>query len=542
MLNLLLNEPTVNILYMNYNLKKLGLSLILLVLVLVSCKDVSTNKETTEAPLTNLYQEKHRPQIHFTPEANWMNDPNGMFYFKGKYHLFYQYYPDSTVWGPMHWGHAETEDLVHWKHLPIGLYPDSIGCIFSGGAVVDHDNTSNLGSAEIPAIIATFTHHDFKGEKAKTNDFQKQSIAYSLDGGYEWIKYPNNPVIPNTEKIKDFRDPKVVWNEDAKQWILTLAAYDKVKFYTSKNLIDWKHVSDFGIEGDHRLWECPDLIPMNVEGTDQTKWVLIVSIQKDAPNGGTATSYFVGDFNGKEFKSDVKTQKWLDWGTDNYAFVTWNSGPKNDERIIGLGWMSNWQYAQNVPTENWRSSMTLPRELKLLNVNNEFQVYSYPIKEMNKLRGESTSFTEMKINKGKELKGVFDASQAEYNFEINLNKTSAESFGLKFQNDIGEYFLIQFNKKDSRMYVDRRQSGKNRFSKEFYKNLHSAPINFDGNSLSLRLIMDVSSSELFINKGALSFTSIFFPTKDFNKISLFAKNGTLEIPQAKVFELESIWN
>ena len=299
---------------MNYfnTLVKLILSFLLLFLIL-ACNNDKAQIIEQKVTIQTKYQETHRPQLHFTPDANWMNDPNGMFYYEGKYHLFYQYFPDSTVWGPMHWGHAESTDMIHWDHLPIALYPDSIGCIFSGSAVVDNNNTSQLGTLENPPIIAAFTHHDFVGEKAKSNDFQKQSIAYSTDGGSEWIKYEGNPVIPNTEKIKDFRDPKIVWHEPTQKWILVLAAYDRAKIYASPNLKDWEYLSDFGIDGDTRLWECPDLFPMKVEGTDETKWVLIVSIQKEAPNDGTATSYFIGDFDGTEFKADVSEQKWLDW-------------------------------------------------------------------------------------------------------------------------------------------------------------------------------------------------------------------------------------
>jgi fructan beta-fructosidase len=471
-----------------------------------------------------------------------MNDPNGMFYYEGKYHLFYQYYPDSTVWGPMHWAHAESEDLVHWEHLAIGLYPDSIGCIFSGGAVVDIANTTKLGKGEIPPIIATFTHHDFVGEKTKTNDFQKQSIAYSLDGGYEWIKYKGNPVIPNTEKIKDFRDPKVVWHEESQRWILVLAAYDRAKFYASKNLIDWDFISDFAIEGDTRLWECPDLFPMKVEGTDETKWVLIVSIQKEAPNRGTATSYFVGDFNGTRFISDTNNQKWLDWGTDNYAFVTWNNLPKDDGRVLGIGWMSNWQYAQIVPTEKWRSAMTLPRELKLININNDYHIYSSPVKEIQSIRSASTSFDKLAITEEKVLEASFDPSQSEFDFSFDLKNTTAESFGIKFQNDLGEYFTINFDKSDGKMYVDRTNSSKKIFSDKFYKNIHTAPINVDKDFLNVHLFMDAASCEIFIDDGALSFTSIFFPSEKFNTVSVTVENGTLNLSEVDIYQLKGIWN
>lgn len=519
-----------------------SLFILFLILLVLGCNEQKGETVSADKIPSDYYQEQHRPQFHFTPEANWMNDPNGMFYYQGKYHLFYQYYPDSTVWGPMHWGHAQSEDMVHWDHLPIGLFPDSIGCIFSGGAVVDNSNTSKLGTAENPPIVATFTHHDFVGEKAKTNDFQKQSIAYSVDGGAKWAKYKGNPVIPNTDKIKDFRDPKVVWHDESQMWILVLAAYDRVKFYASPNLIDWNFLSDFAIEGDHRLWECPDLFPMKVEGSDETKWVLIVSIQKEAPNGGTATSYFVGEFDGKQFDCNIDDQKWLDWGTDNYAFVTWNNVPKDDGRILGIGWMSNWQYAQIVPTEKWRSAMTLSRELKLYNLGSDYVIHSSPVKEIEALRGKLTSFDRMNITKEKVLQGSFDPSQAEYNFMVDLKETTADSFGVKFENDLGDNFVVQFDRNEGKMYVDRTQSSSNAFSKDFYKDVHSAPVDFDKESMNIRLFMDAASCEIFIDDGAINFTSIFFPSEKFNKISIEVKKGNLNLPETKIYPLRGIWS
>ena len=378
--------------------------------------------------------------------------------------------------------------------------------------------------------------------KRKTNDFQKQSIAYSLDGGYEWIKYAGNPVIPNTQKIKDFRDPKVVWHEPSQKWILVLAAYDRVKFYASANLIDWEFLSDFGVEGDKRLWECPDLFPMKVEGTNEYKWVLIVSIQKNAPNDGTATSYFVGHFDGTVFKSEVENQEWLDWGTDNYAFVTWNNVPKDDGRILGIGWMSNWQYAQIVPTENWRSAMTLPRELTLVKSKSKYSLHGLPIREFQTLRGASTALNQLEIIGEKVLEGSFSASQVELDITVNLKKTTANSFGIKLQNELGENILIKFDKREGKMFVDRTNSRKHKFSEDFFKNIHSAPIAFEKEKMNIRLIIDAASVEIFINNGELSFTSIFFPSKEFSTISLFANNGTFNIINAEIHPLKSIWN
>ncbi len=512
-------------------------TILFLSLIICGCKNENPLPELGGTNVSNSYQENHRPQFHFTPEANWMNDPNGMFFYKGKYHLFYQYFPDSTVWGPMHWGHAESNDMVHWNHLPIGLYPDSIGCIFSGGAVVDVNNSSKLGTDQNPPIVATFTHHDFVGEKAKSNDFQKQSIAYSLDGGLKWTKYKGNPVIPNTEKIKDFRDPKVVWHEASQKWILVLAAYDRAKFYSSSNLIDWEFISDFGIEGDERLWECPDLFPMKVEGSDEKKWVLIVSIQKDAPNDGTATSYFVGDFDGINFKSDINQQKWLDWGTDNYAFVTWNNVK---DRVVGIGWMSNWQYAQIVPTETWRSSMTVPRELKLKKSDTGYLLHTLPVDELKKLRGKSIALGKTTITGEKKL--AASASQSELELLVDFTETSAHTFGIKLQNDLGENLIVNFNIEAGEMYVDRTNSGKDKFSEEFYKKIHSAPINFEKEELDIRILIDAASIEIFVDKGAMNFTSIFFPTEEFNQISLFSKGGNLEVIDANIYPLKGIWN
>ncbi|MEL6303458.1 MAG: glycoside hydrolase family 32 protein, partial [Bacteroidota bacterium] len=324
------------------------------------------------------HEEPYRPQYHFTPKQNWMNDPNGLVFYKGWYHLFYQYYPDDTVWGPMHWGHARSKDMMHWEHMPIALYPDELGLIFSGSAVIDSQNTSGFGSTQNPAMVAMYTYHLMEGEKAGRDDFQTQGIAYSLDEGTTWTKYEGNPVIPNNG-IKDFRDPKVFWHEPTKMWVMALVAGDHVKFYESPNLKEWSHMSDFGKEvGAHGgVWECPDLFPLTDAKSGERKWALLVSINPGAPNGGSGTQYFIGDFDGKEFVSAQREAKWLDYGTDNYAGVTYNNLPE-EERVF-IGWMSNWDYARDTPTESWRSAMTLPRKLFLEKDGEDYWLKNLPL-------------------------------------------------------------------------------------------------------------------------------------------------------------------
>ena len=314
--------------------------------LLCSCggKQTAVPETKNTSALATGYGEQHRPQFHFSPPGHWMNDPNGMVFYEGEYHFFYQHYPDSSVWGPMHWGHAVSADLVHWQQLPIALYPDALGYIFSGSAVVDWNNTSGLGQNGKPPLVAMFTYHNMAAEKAGRKDCESQGIAYSNDRGRTWTKYAANPVLPNPGNRKDFRDPKVIWEEVSRQWVVALAVGDHIEFWGSPDLKKWSHLSDFGKDlGAHGgVWECPDLFPMAVDksGGDfksppdspQQQWVLIVNLNPGGPNGGSGTQYFVGDFDGKNFTLDADFAKyvpkgkgvWLDLGKDNYAVVTWS--------------------------------------------------------------------------------------------------------------------------------------------------------------------------------------------------------------------------
>jgi len=473
----------------------------------------------TVAQPTATGNEQHRPLLHFSPKAHWMNDPNGMFYQNGLYHLFFQYYPNDIKWGPMHWGHATSTDMLHWKEQAIALYPDSLGYIFSGSAVVDKHNTSGFGKQGKAPIVAIFTHHNPDGEKAKRNDFQNESIAYSTDDGKTWTKYSGNPVLKNPG-ITDFRDPKVSWYEAGKKWIMTLATKDRITFYSSPNLKTWTKESEFGEKlGAHGgVWECPDLMPFTYNG--KKLWVLLVSINPGGPNGGSATQYFVGDFDGKKFSAfDIDT-KFMDYGTDNYAGVTFsNLGNRN----VLIGWMSNWQYAQDVPTKTWRSAMTLPRELSLQNIAGKYYLNSFPAKENIALEKGKVQLKNINVNGTYDVSKAVKASDSLFRMDIT---TTNKSFEVVLSNNENESVSFGYDKDSSRYYIDRTNPGKIDFEAGFAKR-HYAPRISVANNINLTLIVDVASVEVFADNGLTTMTDIFFPNKAFTKVTIKAKDKLL---------------
>ncbi|MEL6357362.1 MAG: glycoside hydrolase family 32 protein, partial [Bacteroidota bacterium] len=503
--------------------------LFLLLFISVIITGCQPNDAATDDSVTQQrYTEPHRNQFHFSPDSMWMNDPNGMVYYEGEYHLFYQFYPDSNVWGPMHWGHAVSEDLVSWEHLPIALYPDSLGLIFSGSAVIDWENTSGFGSEENPPMIAIFTHHNMEGERAGRNDFQYQSIAYSLDKGRSWTKYEGNPVVPNPG-IRDFRDPKVMWDEDSEQWVMVFAAWDHVKLYGSPNLKDWTHLSDFGREwGSHEgVWECPDLFPMVLEGSDEKQWVLLVSVQAGSPNGGTGAQYFVGNFDGEDFKVAESFQAavrpdevlsgesinkgertvWVDYGRDNYAGVTWSDIPAEDGRRLFLGWMSNWQYATVTPTERWRSAMTLPRSLTLVGTDQGPRLRTQPVNELKKLEGKPITLQQV----GDELIAEGPVNQSRWRFAFDPNAEGVSEFGLELSNALGEKIVAGFDVATQRYFTDRTQTRLANFHEQFATQRHYAPrAAANQEEVTALLFVDAASIELFTDEGLTVMTDIYF--------------------------------
>lgn len=512
-----------------------------LLTVLIFCFATSCKQNTANVPVDadtfniskTAYQEPYRPQFHFTPQEKWMNDPNGLVYHKGVYHLFYQYYPEDIVWGPMHWGHATSEDLIHWEQKPIALYPDEHGLIFSGSAVIDHQNSSGFGSAAHPPMVAIFTYHHMEAEKAGRLDYQTQGIAYSIDDGKTWNKYEHNPVIENPD-IKDFRDPKVFWHEATSRWILALVAGDHARFYASSNLKDWELLSEFGQDlGAHGgVWECPDLFPLKVVGSEEEKWVLLISINPGAPNGGSGTQYFIGDFDGNTFSTSQTSNLWIDYGMDNYAGVTYNNTPK-EERIF-IGWMSNWNYARDTPTQVWRSAMTLPRNISLHKDASGYFLKNYPVATFDSIKKVENIANTISISEPYQLT-LDNLMQKDISFQADLSKDLLITVGNE-----DEQISLHINPAEKLLEFDRTQSGLVSFEKSFGEQVQLQPYEPLSVITEIRVIMDQSSVEIFIDGGKYVFTNQIFPTKPYNQLKL--EGDEQELTHVKLFKINSIWN
>lgn len=510
--------------------KQIFILLIISSICLIGCKETSDKASAISSIDTQKeVVEQYRPNFHFTPEANWMNDPNGLVFHNGSYHLFYQYYPDGTVWGPMHWGHAKSKDLLHWEHRPIALYPDSLGYIFSGSAVIDKNNTAGFGK---DAMVAIFTYHDPVKEKEGKIDYQTQGIAYSIDEGETWTKYEPNPVIKNPG-IKDFRDPKVFWNENKSKWQLLLVAKDHVQIYESSNLKDWGKISEFWFNDNPPLgvWECPDLFKLHVEGSDEQKWVLIISHgHESAPNGGSGTRYFVGDYDGTTFTTNQKESQWIDYGTDNYAGVTFNNEP-NNKRIF-IGWMSNWNYANVTPTEKWRSAMTLPRELSVYKQNNQYFLKSKLIDGFDAI---TKSVSKEDISGELPFKFSFENLQQS---EISFDAEIKDSLQVVLSNNKGERYKVAYNKASGLFTTDRTYSGQVNFSENYLKTAFQTMNIGAKEALSVKIVLDTSSVEIFVNNGEFVMTNQIFPNENYTHFEILP-NAELKIENFNLKEIKN---
>jgi fructan beta-fructosidase len=461
----------------------------------------------TEKKITDYY----RPIYHFSPFTGWMNDPNGLVYINGVYHLYYQHNPYGSMWGNMHWGHATSTDLYHWKYQPEAISPDYLGAIFSGSCVVDKENTAGFGRG---AIVAIYTSAGIK---------QAQSVAYSTDGGNTFIKYEQNPVLTST--APDFRDPKVMWYEGTHSWVMALAVGQEIQFYGSKDLKNWSLLSSFGHgQGAHGgVWECPDLFQLPLLN-GKSKWVLIVNLNPGAPLGGSATQYFTGSFDGVKFTNDATpaTTKWMDYGKDLYATVTWSNAPQ--ERRIALGWMANWQYANMLPTKQSRCSTSIPRELSLYTYKNETYLASNPTKEIQDMRQD-----------GKVIKVATDMTLNEIPvaaYEMEMTVKGNVCFDL--YNKEGEKVTCKIDTKVGTFSLDRTKSGITSFSK-YFPAIAVAPLEI-GKKHTFVFYLDKASIEVFGDKGHFAMTNLVYPASPYNKMKL--TGGESQVISIKVNKLK----
>ena len=482
-------------------------------------------------------REKFRPIYHHTPAYGWMNDANGLVYKDGEYHLYFQYNPYGSKWGNMHWGHSVSKDLVHWTHEQPAIARDTMGHIFSGSCVVDHNNSAGFGK---DAIIAFYTSHkNLPGNHQR----QQQCIAYSLDNGRTYTKYEGNPVVTPFDGLENFRDPKVFWYAPQNKWVMIVSADKNMRFYESKDLKKWNYMSEWGAGygPQPNQFECPDFFEMAVDGNAQhKKWVMIVNINPGFVYGGSGTMYFVGQFDGHKFTCDTAPNdvKWLDWGKDHYATVTYSNTPG---RVIAMPWMSNWQYANLTPTQQFRSQNALPRELKLYTADNGEQLVSAaPVKETEALRNKATDLGAFEGEKQAKID-----NEGAFELDFDLQAGTADKCGVEIANAKGEKVSIYYDAKAQRFVMDRAESGITEFGnkvephqldnaqslkryKEVTVNYHNAfalgtwaPVPVKADAHHVQIFVDKSSVELFVDGGRIAMTNLVFPNKPYNQLRFF---------------------
>lgn len=468
-----------------------------------------------------MADEKFRPEYHHTPAWGWMNDPNGMFYKDGVWNLYYQWNPYGSMWGNMTWGHSTSTDLVNWKHEGTAISADGLGTIFSGSCVVDKDNTAGFGKG---AVVAFYT---------SAGENQTQSMAYSTDGGKTFTKYDGNPVI--VADVPDFRDPHVFWHEATGRWVMILAAGQEMRIYSSADLKAWTYESSFGLGyGAHGgVWECPDLFELPVEGTKEKKWVLICNINPGGPAGGSATQYFTGTFDGHKFTCDTEpgVTKWMDYGKDHYATVSFDNAP--DGRRVVIGWMSNWQYANQLPTTQFRSANTIARDVYLYRYEGTEYMASRPVKEMDAARGKAVVSTSLTLG-NHTVDKLFDTPCSAYEINLDMQPANGSTVTMTLGNAKGEDVTVIYDDAKGTLTVDRRNAGDKAFS-ELFPAVTSAPVH--GKLTGLRVFVDRCSIEVFGNDGKTVLTNLVFPAEPYNSLTLKSDKNT-EVGSLKVYPIK----
>lgn len=493
----------------------------------------------------------YRPVYHHTPLYGWMNDPNGMVYKDGEYHLYFQYNPYGSKWGNMHWGHSVSTDLVHWNHLKPAIARDTLGHIFSGSTVVDKDNTAGYGNN---AMIALYT-------SASDEHGQIQCMAYSTDDGRTYTKYEKNPVLVPFDGLKDFRDPKVFWYEPDKKWVMIVSADKEMRFYASQNLKDWEYMSAFGkgYGAQPNQFECPDFIQLPVDGNkNKMKWVMLVNINPGCMFGGSATEYFVGDFDGKEFTCDTKpeTVKWLDYGKDHYAAVCISN---TGERIISIPWMSNWQYANVTPIRQYRGANGLPRELSLYTKDGQIYVAADVVKEVEALRKDTRSFDPITVKDEYKIDEIVPQTDGAYELEMDITPNTSGVAGFDLMNAKGEVAKIYLDMKSGKLVMDRTASGLVAFgeksephAKETDDHRKTMSVNYqndfalgtwaplslcEGKTYHLNVFVDKCSVEIFVDGGRIAMTNLVFPTEPYNMLRFYTESGEAQVSNLKIYKL-----
>lgn len=494
-------------------------------------RDLSDDLCWSEIRLSDSFdtanRERFRPAYHFTPAYGWMNDPNGMFFKDDAWHLYYQYNPYGSMWGNMHWGHAVSRDLMQWEHLPVALSPDALGTVFSGSSVVDHHNTAGFGAG---AVVSLYT---------SAGEHQMQSLAYSTDNGRTFTTWPLNPVIASD---KECRDPNLFWDEPRKRWVLILAVplEREMWIYTSPDLKNWTKRSAFGRGyGEQKgIWECPDLLELPVRGSDRKKWVLLCNLNPGGPHGNSATQYFVGDFDGDTFRcdSDPGTIKWLDYGMDHYAAVSWSNAPDGRHTIIA--WMSNWQYANLVPTMQFRSAMSLPREPELFEgADGELYLAVTPAPEVDARRGKAATARPFTVGSKGAVRMLPPSCGGVCEIDLGLTPAKGcDRLRLTLANDRGEEVVMICDFAGKKFEMDRTKSGNVGFSKDFPA-VTTAPMP-DGSGCTLRFYLDRSSLEVFEEQGRFSMTNLVFPETPYTKLTLSTDKGRCRVNYLKVYPIK----
>lgn len=473
------------------------------------------------------YDQPYRPQVHFSPRENWTNDPNGLVYFRGEYHLFFQYNPFGDQWGHMSWGHAVSPDLLHWRQLPVAIPEQDGVMIFTGSVVVDHDNTSGLCAPQGECLVGIYTGDGNTPQGHR----ETQNIAFSLDSGRTWTKYKNNPVLDLN--LADFRDPSVFWDSMTKHWVMSVALpkEHKVQFYASSDLKKWTLLSEFGPAGNTAGdWECPDLLAIPASKGRDPIWVLKIGLNPGALQGGSGEQYFLGGFDGKKFTSSSEpgSYGWTNYGKDDYCAISFNGLPAGQKPVL-LGWMSNWQYAAKVPTSPWRGQMSLPRRLSFLKDDAGLTLQQRPLTEA--LRMGALSLATVSSSEFGEL-------TPPYEVELRFEHPPQGSFGIQIYSDDLHWTEIGFDNAKHEFYVDRTKSGET-MSPDFPART-KAPL-AAGRPYDLRLIIDRSSVEAYSQDGTIAMTNLIYPPSPRNKIRIFPQSAkTIEF-SGRVWKLKSIW-